>query len=102
MQLVHRLVLEAFVGPCPDGMEACHLDSDKTNNRVSNLRWDTHLENMRDLKVNPSSKLTADEVRIIRFLYEHDDFTQTQLSSCYPVSQAQINNVVNKCWQGVS
>lgn len=43
---VHRLVLEAFVGPCPDGMEACHgPDRDQTNNRLSNLRWGTSSEN---------------------------------------------------------
>ncbi len=46
---VHRLVLEAFVGPRPDGMEACHYpDSDKENNRLTNLRWDTHDENAKD------------------------------------------------------
>jgi hypothetical protein len=45
---VHRLVLEAFVGPCPDGMECCHEDGDSTNNRVDNLRWDTHEANVRE------------------------------------------------------
>lgn len=45
---VHRVVLEAFVGPCPDGMEACHLDDDPTNNHLSNLRWDTRSGNLRD------------------------------------------------------
>lgn len=46
--LVHRLVLEAFVGPCPDGLEGCHWDDDPSNNNLSNLRWDTHQENMND------------------------------------------------------
>ena len=36
---VHRLVLEAFVGPAPTGMEACHWDDDPTNNHIDNLRW---------------------------------------------------------------
>lgn len=45
---VHRLVLEAFVGPCPDGMEACHGDGVRTNNALRNLRWDTRSENHRD------------------------------------------------------
>lgn len=45
---VHRLVLEAFVGPCPDGMEGCHNDGDHSNNRLDNLRWDTRSENMLD------------------------------------------------------
>ena len=45
---VHRLVLAAFVGPCPEGMEACHNDGDPSNNQVSNLRWDTRSANMLD------------------------------------------------------
>lgn len=49
---VHRLVLEAFVGPCPDGMECCHYDDDPSNNRIENLRWDTHSANQRDLVRN--------------------------------------------------
>jgi hypothetical protein len=46
--LVHRLVLEAFVGPCPEGMEGLHWDDDKDNNRLSNLRWGTRTENLLD------------------------------------------------------
>lgn len=45
---VHRLVLEAFVGPCPSAMEACHQDGDRTNNRADNLRWDTRRSNHSD------------------------------------------------------
>jgi hypothetical protein len=52
MFLIHRLVLEAFVGPCPDGMEACHYDDDPDNNHLSNLRWDTRLANRADLVRN--------------------------------------------------
>lgn len=46
--LVHRLVLEMFVGPCPEGMECCHFDGNKMNNHLSNLRWDTPLANTAD------------------------------------------------------
>jgi hypothetical protein len=45
---VHRLVLEAFVGPCPVGMEACHENDVKTDNRLSNLAWKTRSANLRD------------------------------------------------------
>lgn len=45
---VHRLVLETFVGPCPDKHEGCHNDGNRTNNALSNLRWDTRSANMRD------------------------------------------------------
>lgn len=47
---VHRLVLEAFVGPCPEGMECLHWDGDRANNRRHNLRWGTRSENIADAK----------------------------------------------------
>jgi len=46
--LIHRLVLIAFVGLQPDGMEALHRDGDPGNNTLSNLRWGTHSENQLD------------------------------------------------------
>ncbi len=45
---VHRLVAAAFLGVRPEGMEVAHGDHDKTNNRLSNLRYATHEENMND------------------------------------------------------
>lgn len=47
-QYVHILVLTAFYGPCPEGMEGCHHDGDPLNNRLGNLRWDTHVGNVSD------------------------------------------------------
>ena len=46
--LVHVLMLEAFVGPRPEGMYGCHWDDVKTNNVLSNLRWDTPAANSED------------------------------------------------------
>jgi hypothetical protein len=48
-RLVHRLVLEAFVGPCPDGMETLHGPGGKLDNRLVNIRWGTPVENQRDM-----------------------------------------------------
>lgn len=45
---VHRLVLEAFVGPAPTGTFACHWDDVKNNNCLTNLRWDTASANYDD------------------------------------------------------
>ena len=42
---IHRLVAEAFI-PNPDNKrEVDHIDNNKSNNDVSNLRWVTHKEN---------------------------------------------------------
>ena len=45
---VHHLVLEAFVGPCPEGMEARHLDGNSYNPDLTNLCWGTSSENKFD------------------------------------------------------
>ncbi|MGZ4516413.1 MAG: NUMOD4 motif-containing HNH endonuclease [Mycobacteriaceae bacterium] len=47
-RLVHRLVLEAFMGPCPSGSEGCHGSGGKGDNSLQNLRWDTSRENSLD------------------------------------------------------
>lgn len=69
-RLVHRMVLEAFVGECPPGMEGCHRDNKTANNALDNLRWDTHLGNMADSTGRPrraySRRLTPAQVAAIR------------------------------------
>jgi len=76
-QYVHRLVLRAFVGECPNGYQCRHLDGNKLNNNLSNLTWGTRRENQLDrlLKGNDNrgekhgmNKLTKTQVRKIRKL----------------------------------
>lgn len=49
---VHRIVLEAFRGPCPIGMEACHADDVPSNNTLDNLRWASRAANALDRQRN--------------------------------------------------
>lgn len=75
-KLVHRLVLEAFVGPCPEEMEARHVhERDPANNRLLNLCWGTKKENAEDRKSHgtrllgenhPMSRVSDYEVTEIR------------------------------------
>ncbi len=78
---VHHLVLEAFVGPRPEGMECRHLNGDPFDNRPENLAWGTRSENALDKvrhgrccfsgfigEKNPTAKLNEAQVREIRKL----------------------------------
>lgn len=67
---VHRLVLEAFVGPCPEGCNVDHIDGNRANNRLENLRYLDISENSAQGEQygenNPKTKLTWELVREIR------------------------------------
>lgn len=74
------LILEAFVGLCPDGMECCHNDDDRSNNRLDNLRWDTHRENVKDGYKNGATRRRDNRRRSFNsphytnsWRYEHDN-----------------------------
>ena len=55
---VHRLVLDAFVGPKQDGEETRHLDGDRANNFLCNLEYGTGSQNTLD-KVKHGTHLQA-------------------------------------------
>jgi len=46
--LVHKLILETFVGPCPPGMETRHLNGIRIDNKLINLKYGTRSENQKD------------------------------------------------------
>lgn len=103
-RLGHRLVLEAFVGPCPDGMEACHNNGDRTDNRIENLRWDTAKANQADRRKHgtdlrgealPYAKLTAEKVREIRKRAEAGE-KQTVLAKEFGVGDPQIHRIIKR------
>ena len=47
---VHRLVLESFSGKPSSGLECCHNNGVRSDNRLENLRWASRSENMQDAK----------------------------------------------------
>jgi hypothetical protein len=63
---VHRLILESFIGSRPPKHECRHLDGNKVNNRLDNLTWGTHAENMEDRKSTgqPWSPRRLDETKV--------------------------------------
>ena len=55
-KLVHRLVATAFLPNPENKTDIDHLDGNCSNNKVSNLRWKTHSENMRNCKIRTDNK----------------------------------------------
>lgn len=53
---VHVVVASHFIGNRPDGFDICHNDGNPSNNHVSNLRYDTHKNNMIDMASHGNSQ----------------------------------------------
>lgn len=75
---VHRLVMEAFRGPCPKGKQVAHNNGDPHDNRLCNLRYCTAKENAADRdrhgttakgERSGQARLTTDAVLKIRRLH---------------------------------
>ena len=109
---VHKLVLETFVGRCPDGQEARHFpDRSKLNNRLDNLSYATHKQNMRDQithgtrprgsDVTHLSKLTDQDIADILNLSKTK--TLEEIGRIYGVSKQAVCAIVNgKTWTHVT
>jgi len=96
---VHRCVAEAFLANLENKPEVNHKDGNKLNNSVLNLEWCTSKENSRHafdtgLAINPAgvkhphSKLTENDVRVIRLNSENK--TVRELGLEYNVSHPTI------------
>ena len=107
---VHRLVLEVFVGPRPEGQVARHLDGDPTNNRLSNLSWGTQKQNIADAlghgtmllgEKNGSARLTATQVLEIRERHAAGE-SMTPLMREFGIDVATISALLHgRTWQAV-
>ncbi|MFC5353516.1 NUMOD4 domain-containing protein [Azospirillum himalayense] len=110
VERVHCLVLEAFVGPRPDGFYGCHRDDVRTNNSLENLYWGSPTENCAD-KIAlgnqprgsriPWSKLSEQDVASIRAL--RGKASQEAIGKLFGVPQSRVSRIVNgECWRHVA
>lgn len=97
------LVLTAFVGPCPPGMEACHGPDGVASDALTNLRWDTHAANIADKNAHGTmakgerhgrSKLTDQQISEVRALAGTD--TQQNVANRFGVSRGYVGQL----WAG--
>lgn len=98
---VHRIVMLAFVGECPDGLLTCHNNGDSSDNRLTNLRYDTYAANSADSdrhgtrprgSSRSNSKLTESSVVEIRKRLTAGDM-QKDIAADFGVSRSTIYNL---------
>lgn len=107
---VHRVVMAAFIGPVPEGMQVNHRNGIKTDNSLDNLEYVSPAENVRHAKevlhVNqgerhPSHRLSDMAVRHIRTAVL-EGRSKTELARDFGVSGRCIGDVIrNRSWRHV-
>jgi hypothetical protein len=107
---IHQLILEAFIGPKPDGMCCRHLNGIKTDNRLSNLCWGTFKENSEDCLIHGTlkrgenhgmSKLNEQSVREIRQL-RNQGMRIAEIARIYGITDVTVSHVCHrKTWTHV-
>lgn len=116
-KLVHRLVAEAFFGPCPDGHNVNHKDGVCDNNSACNLEYTTWKGNVRHARdvlgktlgpTNPARGVKAAQARLndervieIRKALASGEL-QKEIAVRYGVSQVAISCIRRgKTWAHV-
>ena len=101
---VHRLLMHAFIGPCPDGMEVNHKNGIKTDNRLENLEYVTRSQQALHayalgLSQPKNAKLSlekADEIRRRR----REGESARALAREFGVSHSRIYQIaLNHAWR---
>lgn len=100
---VHRLVLLAFIGECPMGMECRHLDGNASNNKLSNLCWGTKKENVGDsirhgrfIRGERSNLAKLNMRQVVRIRKLAKSMTHMAISKIYGVSRSTVSLIVKK------
>lgn len=111
LKSIHRMVVETFIGPIPDGMQVNHKDGDKQNNHLGNLEICTGSQNQlhrhRVLGQNlgedhPLSKLSEENVRRIRSMIK-DGIDDQKIANAHLVSRTTIRNIrIGRIWSWLS
>lgn len=91
---IHQLVMQTFVGNCPEGLEIRHLDGNAKNNYLGNLKYGTKSENRIDSidhKTHNTQKLN--EHQVLEILAQPFDVTNVSLAKRYEVGSNTISRI---------
>jgi len=111
LRRVHRLMLETFVGPCPAGMESSHINGNRSDNRLANLCWESHSDNLDRKRQHgtslngerkPNAKLNPIQVQEIMLARKRGQ-TIDSLAIQYSVARVTIYKIVyRKSWTHIT
>jgi hypothetical protein len=99
---VHRLVAETYIPKEHDGQHyVTHLDFDKSNNHISNLKWvserelaDHNNKNPRVIKKRVTGyKLTEADVRVIKTMLKNEKTRYSQIARQFGITHTQLNRI---------
>lgn len=99
---IAHLVLQAFVGERPLNHDCDHINSNRQDNRLSNLRWLQSFENrsMQGEK-HGNSKLTDKLICLIKYMVGQG-YTQRKVAEIINVHSSTISNITTgKTWSHV-
>ena len=93
----HRLVAETYI-PNPEGKPiVCHLNHQKDDNRLENLQWGTHMENVEMSKeVNAYNGVPQPTRLKIATMYKTGRYTQRQLGVLFGIDGSVVNRIVKE------
>ena len=111
-RLMHQIVMDAFIGPCPVGKEINHRhpDGDKTRNWLSNLEYTTSPANNRDQierrpsnysrgDAHPRAKLTEAQIPSIKERIRNGE-SNTSIAESFGVTSGTISAIASgKTWR---
>lgn len=106
---VHIQVLRAFKGNAPKGMQACHNNGKRSDNRIDNLRWDTAKENALDRTRHGTARIGARHhhaklavEQVVEIKTQYQDVGSFVLAKRYGVTQGAIDAIRSgKSWRHV-
>ncbi len=112
LKVLHRLVLEAFVGSAPSSKhEGCHRDGNRYNNCLTNLTWGTRADNIADkvrhgtTKKKPgaqNTKLNRQQILQIKKLGSTGKLKIKEIAQKFQISESNARAIVNgKYWANV-
>tara|TARA_R110001632_G_scaffold155972_1_gene274272 strand:- start:246 stop:695 length:450 start_codon:yes stop_codon:yes gene_type:complete len=90
--LVSRLVAKAYIPNPENKLEVDHINRIRNDNRVENLRWTSHIENMQNLslyKTNTTGEKNIRKTKKGKYRFEKIIYKKT-FSKCFHTLQEAI------------